>query len=401
MTRLLSLLLLAALTAGSTDGQPRVGDSQPDGYVTAERPYATIHAPDEDALREAIEEVSFAALQFERAFGTPPPSIRVVVTHDPTDVAALGLPDDDRATLPFWTRRGLAESPVGAILAAGATFQAVGDVVRVAGVVREMGGPFATGDEVAAFAGRLVSTLDAFHRAFAALREGEPADVLVRRGGAEVTVRVTGERRAPAFRLAGAASGRPLSHEAGHLFLSSYARARGLAGPDAPRTVGRDSARVHYGVPALPDWLDEAFAVWCEVPASVRGRDALLARQVERAIPFDSLFTMGHPLVASGALADLRAGAAPPDGERRPGAVLVTVSSGTAEALGATGLFYAQSGSLLRYLVARRGDGVVGRIVNRVHGGATTRGALSAEGLDPDALVHDWRDWVAATATDA
>ena len=366
---------LLFLLAGPALAQP--------GALEADRPYARIYAPTAADLEAAIEEVSFAALQFERAFGEPPPPIRVVVADGPAALAGLEPDPDGRATLPFWTRRGLTSRPPDVVMAAGALLRDVGGALRVVGVLRDAG-PLQTGDEVAAVVGQAVASLAEWRRAFAGLEDGAPAEVTVRRGGEPVTVAVEAEAAPSVARLSAAsAAARPLSHEAGHLFLTSYARQRG-SGPFV-----RDTSRVYSGVPALPDWLDEAFAVWCEVPAAVRERDAALARRAGDVIPLDSLLAMDHPLVASGALDSL---------DLEDGPVRLAVGARTARALQGSGLFYAQSGSLLRYLVATRGERVVGRLVDRVLEGATIEAALEAENVDPAALEDGWAAWVRATA---
>ena len=128
-----------------------------------------------------------------------------------------------------------------------------------------------TGDVVLSVDGAPVTSTVDWQRRAGAVSAGQTATVRVRRGDAEVEVPFAGARSSPpgagqqgaAIR---ATSARPLSHEAGHLFLLAHARA---VLPDAPATP-----QAEYGSAALPDWIDEAFATLCEMPPLVRSRFA-------------------------------------------------------------------------------------------------------------------------------
>ncbi len=372
MRVLLFVLLAATATA------------QPDGLLVADRTYATIYASTADDLQSAIEEVSFAALQFETAFGEAPPPITVVVTDAPGGVSEMDLPDDGRPVLPFWSRRGLASAAPNAEVVDGAMLYEVDEGVRVVGVAAGRTGPFRAGDRITAVGEEPVASLDDWRRARGT--QG-PTAVTVERDGEAVVVEVEPGPLVPASRMVVATeSQRPLSHEAGHFFLVAYARERGTA-------FERDMSRTYSGVPALPDWMDEAFATYCEIPSAVRDRDALLARQLAQAPPVDSLLTRVHPLIASGLL-----GRSPGDRAGR-GPVMVAVSRPAAGPLRGSALFYAQSSSLVRYLAGAHGPRVFGRLVDRVLDGEAMVDALRAEGVDPATLDRDWRAWAAATAT--
>lgn len=358
-----------------------IAHAQPAGYLEADRPYARILAPTAADLEAAIEEVSFAALQFETMFGEPPPPITVVVTDHPGSVADLDLPDDGRRVLPFWTRRGLTSDMPEALLAAGAMLRDVSGVLRVIGVMADAG-PLESGDEIATVAGQVITSLADWRRAFARIPQGELTEVTVRRDGLEVAVPIEAEETSSARRFGAVSTqARPLSHEAGHFFLVAYAATHGS-------TFERDTTRTYSGVPALPDWIDEGFATFCEVPRVVRTRDALLADQATEFEPLDSLLTMVHPIIASGVL-DQGTGSAGP--------VRMAVSGQVAESLRRSTMFYAQSSSLVRFLAGRYGPRVFGRLVDRVLDGATTTDALEAEGIDPIILETEWRAWIAVT----
>jgi len=370
--RVLALGLLTALL-------PAFAQPSPDGYVSADRPYATIYAPTEADLHNAVEEVSYAALQFERAFGEAPPPITVLVTAHPQD--AVTLPDDGRPVLRFWTEDGMSTSGPDAVLVGGALLREVGGEVRVVGLAMGQETPFQPGDVVVAVDGTPVGSMAAWRDALPT-GAARPVAVTVRRDGAETTVEVEASAR-PSNGTAQARQ-RPLSHEAGHLFLVAYSRGKGT------RPEGED--RVFSGVPALPDWMDEGFATWCEIPSVVRVRDALLGRQRDALIPTDSLLAMDHPLVASGLLDGLSTD------DRTPGSPIRVAAAGrAATTLRLSGLFYAQSSSLTRYLAAAHGPRVFGRLVDRVLGGASTTEALADEGVDPATLDADWRTWTTAT----
>ena len=368
-----ALLLLLATAASA----------QPTGYLEADRPYARIYAPTDDDLEAAIEEVSFAALQFEAAFGEAPPPITVVVTDDPSAVSDLDLPDDGRRVLPFWSRGASAGAP-NAILVEGAMLRGDDGAVRVLGVVAGTESPFQVGDQIVALGGEPVASLEDWQAAYGAVGTGQSAAVTVVRGDGRVDLEVDGGAPPPRRAMAQVSSQRPLSHEAGHFFLVSYAAERGSA-------FERDPDRTYSGVPALPDWLDEGFATFCEPPGMVRLRDAALRRQLGHVAPLDSLLSMVHPLIASGVL-DQGTGTA-----TESGPVRVTVSAEMAGALRGAGTFYAQASSLFRFLAARHGPRVIGRIVDRVLDGEPMTDALDGEGIDRDALEAEWRVWVGVT----
>lgn len=76
-----------------------------------------------------------------------------------------------------------------------------------------------------------------------------------------------------------------LTHEVGHLMLIHWVGKETEGAKDEHR----------YGSPILPDWFDEAVAVYLE-PAEMKAtRRGLMKANLKRYIPFDQFFTMEHP----------------------------------------------------------------------------------------------------------
>ena len=364
--------LLTLLLAMSASAQPTFAD-----LVVADRPYARIYAPTDGDLTEALEDVSFAAAQFERSFGVAPPKIAVVVADDPATLSTIDGDSLGLRVLPFLTQRAMRQRTTHATVVGGVVVSDVDGALRVAAVLPQTDAPFETGDVVRAVDGEPVSSLAAFRGRTAS----GPVEVTVERDGAEIAVPFEGSTDAPAATVVTSTGpqmremlARPLSHEAGHVYLLAYA----------------DSGD-GYGS-ALPDWVDEAFATLCERPALVRARDAAL-RLDEAPIPLDTLFSMRHPLLTSGLTRGLRGD----DIEPGPHVHRIRMSGEQADALRQTVQFYTHTSSLARFLAARHGDLVFGRVADRLLGGATTPEALAAEGVDVDELESTWRAWVETT----
>ena len=388
MTRIFSALLALAICLPPAAAQPAAQPAALDGYVSLERPFATVYAPTEDALIGAAEELAYAAFQFDRVFGEAPPKITVVLADSLAAFASLDLKAievEGRPLLPFVTQNGMSGSSNAAVVG-GAVLLGDASGVRVASVLPDATLLVSPGDRITAVDDEPVASPDAARAALGAPGSDTRVDGI--RGGEPFTVffRVPDED-GPRARLASGGSStalaaRPLSHEAGHLFLRAYTRAHA---PDAPSDG--------YGSP-LPDWMDEGFATWCEIPSLVRRRDALLAQHPLPAL--DSLWTMRHPLVAAGIAQGVPASAGEAGRVRR-----LRIPASQAGALTEASLFYSHTSSFVRFLAATRGDRAFGRLVDAALAGTPARVLLTDDAASDEELRRGWREWIDSTRPDA
>lgn len=205
-----------------------------------------------------------------------------------------------------------------------------------------------------------------------------------------------GGEAAPVRRL-GLEGARPLSHEAGHVFLIAWVDVQLGRRPGAGG-VAQGSARTEpltYGDPSLPDWLDEAIATLCEFPElQSQRRQVMRARLAER-IPLPELFTMEHPVFADmrGLIEQARTEAA---AGGQPGRVLRMQGPGAQNPRAA--IFYGATLTLSEFLAEREGPTVIGRLVREVLAGKSVADALRAVvrsvPSDPAELERAWVAWL-------
>lgn len=147
----------------------------------------------------------------------------------------------------------------------------------------------------------------------------------------------------------GGGEARALGHEVGHLMLFHLVEGEG-AGIEA-------LLRASYAT-RLPDWLDEAVAVFMEPLGMRRQRIAQLRGLRGRLIPFSTFFSMVHPFAGKGLggrPAPARAG----------------------DALQAA-VFYAQSLAVLDFFLHREGPGLVRALLEGYRTGLDTPAAIDA-----------------------
>ena len=199
------------------------------------------------------------------------------------------------------------------------------------------------------------------------------------------------------FRRLGLEGARPLSHEAGHVFLMAWVDTQlgrrpgaGAAMPGSART-----GTLTYGDPSLPDWLDEAVATLCEFPElQSQRRQVMRARLAER-IPLPELLTMEHPVFADmrDLLQQARTEAA---AEGEPSRVLRMPGGGAQNPRAA--IFYSATLTLSEFLAEREGPTVIGRLVREVLAGKSGADALRAVvrsvPSDPAELERAWVTWL-------
>jgi hypothetical protein len=388
---------------------PLIAQTSPDPLAAAKHVSARyeLYGPTQQDVDAARPHVERAIEEFGRAFGEPAPKVAVVLF--PSNAALVGAFDD--APL---TRRGLAtrrmlteeshrqatsQRTAGLVGAMGVVLGSApgGAGVRVTGTLQ---GPtavegvgLAPGDVIRSLNGTAVATLGEFVGRFDALAAGTPVKLEVARGGSMVPVEFAKpagsglarpltapagqqEQRGPGGALSG--WGAVLAHETAHTLLDAYVRAK--LGPHPP---GKG--------PRLAAWLHEAVAQLVEFPtAEARAPRRAAARQlIGSHTPLAELFTMDHPMSA---LLQGGQGSAPDP----VGVTSIALPRGAA---GRLGTFYPQAFSVLEFLIARAGPGIVPRLSLGLASGKTV-GQVLAEAkaplpTDPAALDREWAAWVA------
>jgi hypothetical protein len=183
---------------------------------------------------------------------------------------------------------------------------------------------------------------------------------------------------------------RPLSHEAGRLFLIAYVNAR-LGVASEPKKPGTD----HYGHERIPEWFDEAVATLCEFPALQKTRREAMVRLVDKRIPFAELFAMEHPVAQ--ALKDVIGAARE---QRKSGDVRTEIIIGGANLLPSPNralAFYAESLTLAQFLADKEGLAFIGQIAAGLFRGETMTQILrGTKSLTSDLreLEKAWVKWV-------
>ncbi|MDQ3487707.1 MAG: hypothetical protein M3468_08245 [Acidobacteriota bacterium] len=177
-----------------------------------------------------------------------------------------------------------------------------------------------------------------------------------------------------------------LPHEACHLFLVAYVNRK------TTKDGAGAKATTHYGHPQIPDWFDEGVASLCERPDMQERRRAGFARELDKRVPLDELFTMPHPL-AAGIPVRFSAEDRP---KMKPGTYVgaVTFTSGQVpqELISRSLRYYLQVFSVIDYLSQRAEPNAMRIMADRMAEGATTREALKdVKGLPTlNALESDW-----------
>jgi hypothetical protein len=187
---------------------------------------------------------------------------------------------------------------------------------------------------------------------------------------------------------------RPLSHEAGHVFMAYVDAKLGRRFSHGENLLPLGS---EYGHPLLPDWFDEAVATLSEFPALQQSRRTHMQQNLEKRIPFSELFVMRHPWggVENEIKKRLRE-EAQTTGKRTPGVVKMTGVE-AAEALERVIVFYSECLTLAQFLVEREGPEFIGRMVAGMMNGKSMdeilRQAKSAP-ASPSELEKAWLEWI-------
>jgi hypothetical protein len=167
-----------------------------------------------------------------------------------------------------------------------------------------------------------------------------------------------------------------LPHEISHVLLAAR-----FFGAGAGASAGQGA----YGTP-LPDWLDEAVAIWAE-PARSRARRMGEARALPDAwLDLDEIMNGPHPGAANPAVMAMRDGGAPPSDE-------------------ALAAFYPRSLALLGFVYDLGGSVGVQRLVRSLLEDGMM-GARALQGLpgmpdDPATTRAAWKSWLDGSAKSA
>jgi len=318
-------------------------------------------------LERVAADLEFAVQRFERMFGEKPPQIAVRVMDSPeamtafdtTPVLAGGghvlmwLSSEYRAT----TTADVSIAPaLGAVLMQG----------QPPSVVATLPGQGPRGldlrakDEILRVQGIGTTTIEALNETLEKLPPGTEVKLVLRRDGGEVECRFTCARapvpevksvRADTSTAPRLARMSPLTHEVGHLFLMTWVdrKCLGIRNRFQPKESGV------YGHELVPDWLDEAVATGCEVPALQETRFTRMRSDTARWLPFDSLFAMRHPVAGADWLNEIRKTHGKTLGGK-PGQfkmLRATVPTGALDS--SSGPFYGQSMAVGLFLAERGG----------------------------------------------
>lgn len=85
-----------------------------------------------------------------------------------------------------------------------------------------------------------------------------------------------------------------LSHEAAHIFLINYVDDKILTSDSLLNKITSEK-KSFYGHPLMPDWLDEAIAVYCEQEDLIRYRISFLKNRMQRLFSLDDKFLLERP----------------------------------------------------------------------------------------------------------
>ncbi len=166
--------------------------------------------------------------------------------------------------------------------------------------------------------------------------------------------------------------GDPLPHEAAHLMLV-FAVNDGCSAGLKQRFNGYGSY--------LPDWVDEGVAIYVEHEAIRSAQRRLMARNMEKRIPFEEFFAMDHP------------GAPKIGGKPNPAA-----GHGFAGGMGRAQIYYMETVTVVEFLEAAAGAEGFRKILRTLQTGATMDKALKhlPEWYPRDlaGLEEVWMRWV-------
>lgn len=162
-----------------------------------------------------------------------------------------------------------------------------------------------------------------------------------------------------------------LPHEAMHALVATHFFADG------------EELEAAYGTP-LPDWFEEAAAIWAEPVANRRQRIAQARNLPAAFLALDGILTTPHPAARNPALLAARDGAALPANDA------------------ALWAFYPQAIAVLSFVHDAGGPPAVRRLVARLRATPTSVDVLAGlPGLPANAaeIATAWEKWLAASAT--
>lgn len=412
-TRLLSCALgfwLVAGFASARGGLPQAGEDA----VSVQTERYELYAPSEKKLNTARKELEYALAQFRRYFGEVPPKIAVVVFDSPEKMQAYDFSSFRKKGLPVlpWMSAQYIQKGgrnVSVLADLGVVLRDAGPAERIkVATLLPTGSPPAlelrVGDAIRSLNGKPVGSLGGFEEAYGQIAENAEIELGILRDGRErkFSFAKPAVKNAPQVQVQSVASSsadsalrrseaRPLSHEAGHLFLIAYVNAK-LRVASEPKKPGAG----HYGHERIPDWFDEAVATLCEFPALQKTRQEAMVRLVEKRIPFAELFTMEHPVAQ--ALKDVIGTARE---QRKSGEVRMEIITGGENLLPNPDraiVFYAESLTLAQFLADKEGPAFIGQIAAGLLRGETMtqilRGPKSLPS-DLQELEKAWVKWVA------
>ncbi|MBI4617719.1 MAG: hypothetical protein HY720_29170 [Planctomycetes bacterium] len=153
-----------------------------------------------------------------------------------------------------------------------------------------------------------------------------------------------------------------LTHEAAHLMFLHHVN---------PGCIAALQQNFNGYGSFLPDWIDEAVAVYHEPESMKATRRQQMKELVDQHIPLSRFFTMNHPIGAHGPGAGGAGGIDPADLQKK----LQELSQGGVG--GEANLFYVQSLSVFEFMLEAGGPTFVRKLVEHLQKGGTTEAGLA------------------------
>jgi hypothetical protein len=182
-----------------------------------------------------------------------------------------------------------------------------------------------------------------------------------------------------------------VSHEAGHIFFSTYVQL--MYNKFYPENgeyfnlIDFVGDTLTYGHPNIPDWLDEAVAIFCEPAVARQDRILGMKQNLEERIALKEFLVMIHPTTA----AELKNPKLRPD----------YASEGVVMSVGKTaqeyGLFYEHAIAFTQYLIEVEGSRFIGEIIRGYIAGQDFETVLKSAKKVPkniQDLETEWLKWL-------
>jgi hypothetical protein len=280
-----------------------------------------VYAPDQKSLDEAVVKVEFAHKQISKILGETPPAIAVLLFSSNEDLLKFDYAEFIKRKihfLPWLTPAGLkhlAGSPnhaatgvsviihlqiknyddLGIILAN--SEDAKNETILVQGVDEDKNiARFKKGDVIVQVNGHTVSRLSQFDSLYSATHESQTLVFKLRRSAKPMQIMLQKPGSAADFFPAAEIDllSIPISHEAGHIFFLAFVDTK-LGEYCVLDPAIQNTPLLRYGHPLMPDWLDEAMAIFCETDEMIAARIKGLQNNPQDIVDLELFCHLVHP----------------------------------------------------------------------------------------------------------